>query len=212
MTIAQCISVIASVRGTSFNVKSDSVLNLISVLKQQNPFLNDGEYSVLFKGKVLKYNDILSDIGVNEGDVLTVLKGRKLETLKSSSLKTPQKKLKVDHWSALVEENYSDISKNSMKTFNLDQLSQAVKSMESVEVSNYLDEYFSDDSKLELARLQLLGNLDKYEEMIPGFKEQTQDIVMDAVKWKQALSAAREQIMSLKKLKETKEGQSENCT
>jgi hypothetical protein len=199
-TIARCISVIASVRGTKFYVKSDSVFNLISELKQQNPSLKSGDYSVLFKGKVLKYNDILSEIGVNEGDVLTVLKGRKLSMPpKSVSLKPSKSKLKFDRWSNLLKEEHSDILQDVAENFDLN---QALKSVESMVDSNLLDEYFTDDSKLELARLQLLENLDKYEEMIPGFKDQTQDIVMDALKWKQAMTSAKDQIKSLRKAHE----------
>ena len=44
----------------------------------------------------------------------------------------------------------------------------------------------------------MLNNLDQYEQMMPGFKEQTRPIVSDPEKWKKAMMEARDQISNLR--------------
>ncbi len=79
-----------------------------------------------------------------------------------------------------------------------DDIKKAMTAMDNLLDSNFVDEYFTDDDRLENARLQLLGNLDQYEQMMPGFKEQARDIASDPNKWRQAMVQAREQIVKLK--------------
>eukprot|EP01034_Spumella_vulgaris_P023513 gene23513-29735_t len=70
--------------------------------------------------------------------------------------------------------------------------------METMLNSNVLEEYFADESKLELIRLQLLENLDSYEKMIPGFKAQAQDIVNNPAKWRDAMVNAKDHVAAIK--------------
>jgi hypothetical protein len=65
--------------------------------------------------------------------------------------------------------------------------------------SNFIDEYFADEEKLETARLDMLKNLDKYDQAMPGFKEQAREIASDPVKWRDAMNAAKNQMVDLKK-------------
>ena len=44
----------------------------------------------------------------------------------------------------------------------------------------------------------MLNNLDQYEQMMPGFKEQTKPIVSDPEKWRKAMLEARDQINRLR--------------
>ena len=45
----------------------------------------------------------------------------------------------------------------------------------------------------------MLGNLDQYDQMMPGSKEQAKEIASSPEKWKQAMLQAKEQITNLKK-------------
>jgi hypothetical protein len=45
----------------------------------------------------------------------------------------------------------------------------------------------------------MLQNIDKYESMMPGFREQAEAIASDPVKWKEAMTQAKAQIEALKK-------------
>lgn len=61
-----------------------------------------------------------------------------------------------------------------------------------------MEEYFSDEGRLEKARIEMLNNLDQYEKSMPGFKAQTEPIVSDPEKWKKAMMEARDQINNLR--------------
>ena len=65
-------------------------------------------------------------------------------------------------------------------------------------IVSFVDEYFQDESRLEKARMEMLNNLDQYEQMMPGFKQQTLPIVTDPAKWKKAMMEARDQINNLR--------------
>ena len=45
----------------------------------------------------------------------------------------------------------------------------------------------------------MLANLDQYDQMMPGFKEQAKEIASSPEKWKEAMLQAKEQITNLKK-------------
>jgi uncharacterized coiled-coil DUF342 family protein len=76
--------------------------------------------------------------------------------------------------------------------------------------SNILEEYFKDDDTLEKARLQLLQNLDQYEQAMPGFKAQAQEIASDPEKWRNSMLKAKEQITKLKEERDKMKGSSPN--
>lgn len=80
-----------------------------------------------------------------------------------------------------------------------EQMKEAMAAMDQLLDNNYFEEYFADEDKLEKARQQMLGNLDQYEQMMPGFKEQAKEIASSPEKWKEAMMQAKEQIITLKK-------------
>jgi len=51
---------------------------------------------------------------------------------------------------------------------NPEDIKAAMQSMDKMLDSNIIEDYFSDEQKLEKARLEMLNNLDQYEQMMPG--------------------------------------------
>ena len=68
---------------------------------------------------------------------------------------------------------------------NPEELKKAMHAMDNLLDSNFVDDYFSDEERLETARKQMLENLDQYEQMMPGFKEQAREIASDPQKWRE---------------------------
>ena len=62
----------------------------------------------------------------------------------------------------------SSAAEDALKNMNPEDIKAAMQSMDKMLDSNIIEEYFSDDQKLETARLQMLNNLDQYEQMMPG--------------------------------------------
>lgn len=89
-----------------------------------------------------------------------------------------------------------------MENVSPEDLKKTMAAMDNLLDSNYLDEYFSNDEQLEKSRQQILNNLDQYESMMPGFRDQMKDIVGDPDKWKEAMTQARSQLTKLKSQRE----------
>ena len=213
------IDVVASVRGKKYNINAETVEEFTSKVEEAAG-LEPGQQSILFRGKVLSSAEDLSELGVTEGDVLNVVKGRK-----QRSIATPEE----------IEDGLLDASDamssapaaaggggmggmmggmgmpsaEDMKKLseNPEQMKEAMAAMDQLLDNNYFEEYFADEEKLETARQQMLGNLDQYEQMMPGFKEQAQEIASSPEKWKQAMMQAKEQIVTLKKQRDAMRAQ-----
>lgn len=179
------VDVFGIVRGQKYAVKANSVKEFLEGIESMTN-LEKGQSKVLFRGKVLSPNDILSAVGVTNNESLMVIRN------KQSKLNP-----KVG-WQTKQHNERTPETKSKAYGSPLDDLGNSMKAMESLLDSNFIDEYFSDESKLEEARLQMLDNLDQYEKMIPGFKEQALEIAQDAAKWKAAMLQAKDQLISLK--------------
>jgi hypothetical protein len=70
------VTVTASVRGKKYEVEASTVEEFTSKVESLAG-LDEGQNSVLFRGKVLNPGDILQDMGISSGDVLMVVKGKK---------------------------------------------------------------------------------------------------------------------------------------
>lgn len=203
------ISVTASVRGKKYSVDASTVEEFTEKVETLAG-LEAGQNSVLFRGKVLNPEDKLEEIGVAAGDVLMVVKGKKRVPSKvdnvmgtstsltgepsSSSPTTTSKGLSGMGFPGMG--NIGDIP--GMENVSPEDLKKTMAAMDNLLDSNYLDEYFSNDEQLEKSRQQILSNLDQYESMMPGFKDQMKDIVTDPEKWKEAMTQARSQLTKLK--------------
>ena len=159
--------------------------------------LDEGQNSVLFRGKVLNPGDILQDMGISSGDVLMVVKGKK---------QRPQVQLQDD---SVDVDSPSQNAATAMPTGGMpnfggmpnlsqEEMNNAMQQIDKLLESDFVDEYFGDDDKLEQARLNMIKNIDQYEQMMPGFREQAGDTINDPVKWKDAMNKAKEQILLLK--------------
>jgi len=70
------VDVVANVRGKKFDISAETVEEF-SQQVESVAGLEAGQQSVLFRGKVLDPADKLEELGVANGDILNVLKGRK---------------------------------------------------------------------------------------------------------------------------------------
>ena len=189
------INVIASVRGKKYEIEAETVADFTAKVESVVN-LEAGQQSVLFRGKVLAPTDVLSDVGVASGDVLMVVKGRRLRAKQELDAETNG----VDVAQNDIGRDAGPYSKGLPK--DPSEMEAAMKQMDNLLDSNVLDEYFKDDESLEKARLQLLDNLDQYEKAMPGFRAQAEDIASDPVKWRTAMSKARDQINLLREQRE----------
>lgn len=215
------ISVTASVRGKKYEVEADTVEEFTEKVEGLAN-LETGQNSVLFRGKVLSPGDKLSEMGIESGDVLMVVKGKKARpsaTLNSLDESSSQDSNEVASTGTRSPDLMSRFSGGMPGMPNMDQmnpedLQNAMQAMEKMLDSDLIDEYFGSDEKLELARQQMLKNMDQYDSMMPGFKEQAGEMVTDPEKWKEAMTKVKEQIVKLKeqrsKMKGTQPSTSDN--
>lgn len=190
------ITVTASVRGKKYDVEASTVEEFTSKVENLAG-LDAGQNSVLFRGKVLSPGDVLQDMGISSGDVLMVVKGKK---------QRPQVQLQDDSIDvdSPKENAAATMPTGGMPNFggmpNLsqDEMNNAMQQIDKLLESDFVDEYFGDDDKLEQARLNMIKNIDQYEQMMPGFKDQAGDTIHDPLKWKEAMNKAKEQILLLK--------------
>jgi len=208
------INVIANVRGKKYEIIAENVEEF-SLKVEELSGLEADQQSVLFKGKVLDDTAKFDEVGIISGDILNVLKGRKARASKAFN----QLPSDISSVSALAssldsDSNYDDKNNNNninfdinnpninpedaLKNMNPEDIKAAMQSMDKMLDSNIIEDYFSDEQKLEKARLEMLNNLDQYEQMMPGFKEQAREIASDPVKWREAMSSARDQIIKMK--------------
>jgi hypothetical protein len=201
------IQVVANVRGKKYEIMAESVEQFTKKVEELTG-IDSSQQTVLFKGKVLGSTDKFDDLGISLGEVLNVVKGRK------ARVSTPEQMSKLDKTFPAKddEENKESqtgpgINLDDQSPENMENLKQ---SMERMLDSNFIEEYFSDEAKIEAARVNLLNNLDKYEKAIPGFKDQVQDIATDPEKWKEAMNNAKKQMLELRAKREELKNLSKN--
>lgn len=196
------INCIASVRGKKYDITADTVEEFSQKVETVSGLVA-GEQSVLFRGKLLSPSDRLEDLGIANGDVLNVLKGRKVKAPRAQLPKS------LDSFSAdsLPKGGMPDMSsgmaaaEDMIKNMDPEKIKQAMQAMERLLDSDAIDQYFGDDEKIEQARLQMLASADEYEKMMPGFKAQAEEVASDPQKWREAMLQAKEQILKLKSLR-----------
>lgn len=198
------ISVIANIRGKKYEIVAETVEEFTEKAESMAD-LEAGQQSVLFRGKVLNAGDRLEDVGVQENDVLNVLKGRKPRAAASADA--------LDSLDLSEEEpaelaggmgggmpGIPGMGPGMPAGMDKEQMEAAMKQMDQLLDSNFVDEYFSDDDKLEKARLNMLENLDQFDNgSMPGFREQALEIASSPEKWMEAMNTAKNQILDMKK-------------
>jgi hypothetical protein len=138
----------------------------ISKNVEQTAGLNISDQTVLFRGKILKQNDKLSDLGINAGDTLNIIRGNlKKENSISKSDEDVKDRLRTD-MNRKVDSNHKkppipnspfgqsfmnpDQIKDAMNTMNPNSIKDAMKAMDELMDSDFLDEFFGDVSKMVL--------------------------------------------------------------
>jgi len=197
------VSVVASVRGKKYDVVAETVDEFTTKVEEVAG-LEPGQQSVLFRGKVLKASDRLDELGVSAGDVLNVVKGRKTRPTMGTgggdviggAISGESKPVGIGGSGMPSLADLQSMSSEAMK--NPEEMQKAMQAMDQLLDSDFVDEYFSDDDKLEKARIDMLAKLDQYDQMMPGFKAQAQEIASDPKKWKEAMGQAKQQIVNMK--------------
>jgi uncharacterized ubiquitin-like protein YukD len=189
----QCIapiSVTANVRGKKYEIVAENVEQFTKKVEELTG-IESTQQNILFKGKVLSTADKFESLGITKGDVLNVVKGRKPSTSVSTPagsrpVKTPEEvkaSLTPNPSSTPVTTSQSSLSSSAasspatsssanpldMPNFSEEDYKKAQETMNGLLDSNFVEEFFSDEEKLEKSRVALLQNLDKYETMMPGF-------------------------------------------
>jgi hypothetical protein len=200
------ISCVASVRGKKFNIEAETVEEFSQKVEEVSGLVAS-EQSVLFRGKLLEPSNKLEDLGISNGDILNVLKGRKARAPKAQLPKSMTTGLdgsassRAKSAGGLTGMPDGMSPEEMMKNMDPEKIKQTMEAMERMLDSDVIEQYFGDDEKIEQARVQMLASVDQYEQMMPGFKEQAQEVASDPEKWRQAMSSAKEQILKLKSLR-----------
>ncbi len=182
------LNIVANVRGKRFEVAGETVHD-ISKQVETLTGIKVSEQNIMYKGKILGFSDKLHEVGLCSGEVVNVVKGKKVRNKTKDSLPA----------SSPIE-NEKLRSSFDPEGFNADpeKLKEAMAAMDSLLDSNAIEEYFSDDDRIEEARQQMLANMEQYETMMPGFKEQASEIASDPIKWKEAMNNAKLQLLKMK--------------
>ncbi|KAJ1402303.1 hypothetical protein B484DRAFT_457806 [Ochromonadaceae sp. CCMP2298] len=199
------VDVVANVRGKKYEISAESVEEF-SQQVESLAGLEASQQSVLFRGKVLEPSDNLEDLGVASGDILNVLKGRKMRAPAESMDMDTDGGDAVESMGGMGGMSMPDMNNMSpeeaMKNMSPEQMQAQMQQMDKLLDSEFIDDYFGNEDKIEAARLQMLGNIDQYDKLMPGYKEKAMEIASDPEKWREAMESAKEQIM---KLKETRD-------
>ena len=164
--------------------------------------LDAEQQSILFRGKLLDRESKLKDLGVASGDTLNVVKGRRQRKAPSAEEVASPMDFDMDAQvgsAAGMGGGMGDMGsamgslgglgdmmssmggaggmgeaelKKAMENVKPEEMQKAMQAMDEILDSDFVDEYFADDERLENARQQMLSNLDQYDDMMPGFKEQ----------------------------------------
>ena len=185
------VNVIANVRGKKYEISAETVDEFSSRVESLTG-LEASQQSILYKGKVLSSKDKFEDLGIESGEVLNVVKGRRVRP----SLPTTSSKKKATEIGGGIN-GVGDLL-DADAPMAAEQMQKAKQAMEQMLDSDFINEYFSDDEKLETARQQLLSNLDQYDKMMPGFREQAEEIASSPEKWREAMLKVKEQMLTLK--------------
>jgi hypothetical protein len=199
-TLSNSMNVIASVRGKKYDIEAETVADFTAKVESVVN-LDAGQQSVLFRGKILQPTDVLSEVGVAPGDVLMVVKGRRIRAKQDAETDgTSSENVVNPQQSASSSPSLFSFPKPMSGTDVPSQIDMenAMKQMDSLLDSNVFEEYFKDEESLEKARLQLLQNLDQYDQAMPGFKAQAMEIASDPEKWRSAMLKAKAQIAMLR--------------
>jgi hypothetical protein len=160
----------------------------------------------LFGGKKLKTDDVLEDVGVEDGSVINVVPSKKTDPKKSSSTKGTvstsgaaaagagagggdmDSMMKDMMEKAGVDPAQLDEMMQQMGGGGMPSMEESMEAMQEMMNSPIFQEYMEDPEKLEQSRQMILTNpmMKGMMASMPGFDE----ILNDPVKWRETMTAA----------------------
>jgi hypothetical protein len=160
----------------------------------------------LFGGKKLKTDDVLEDVGVEDGSVINVVPSKKNDKKKSSSTKGTvstsgaaaagagagggdmDSMMKDMMEKAGVDPAQLDEMMQQMGGGGMPSMEESMEAMQEMMNSPIFQEYMEDPEKLEQSRQMILTNpmMKGMMASMPGFDE----ILNDPVKWRETMTAA----------------------
>jgi hypothetical protein len=194
-------------RGKKYSVPSVStVKELQSTLENQSGISAKSQGRVLFGGKKLKPQDVLEDVGVENGSVINIVPSKgndkksavvKSDGSSSSTTTSAADGGGGDEWmtnmlkNAGVDPSQLDELMKSMPgggEGGMPSMDESMKMMQDMMSSPLFQQYMSDPEKLEQSRQMILSNpmMKGMMASMPGFDE----ILNDPVKWRETMIAA----------------------
>lgn len=158
------LSVTASVRGKKFEVSAETVEEFTEKVEAMAG-LEAGQNSVLFRGKVLSPSDKLEEVGISSGDVLMVVKGKKqraampVQDNNGSGIQGRVPRQAAGGGMGGMGGMGFPGGMPSMDSMSPEDVQQAMKAMDKLLDSEFVEEYFADEERLEVARQNMLKNL-----------------------------------------------------
>eukprot|EP00525_Craspedostauros_australis_P004971 CAMPEP_0198131852 /NCGR_PEP_ID=MMETSP1442-20131203/57078_1 /TAXON_ID= /ORGANISM="Craspedostauros australis, Strain CCMP3328" /LENGTH=275 /DNA_ID=CAMNT_0043792735 /DNA_START=102 /DNA_END=929 /DNA_ORIENTATION=+ len=157
---------------------------------------------VLFSGKSLSKSDVLSDVGVQDGDQLNLVpSSKKKSSGKSKSKSTTAAAAPASGTDALMDQMKEKLAESGIDTSKLDEmveqmgggaggagLSESMEQMSTLMKSPMFQEMMNDPERLEQSRQMILSNpmLKSMMGSMPGMEE----LLNDPVAWREAMQAA----------------------
>eukprot|EP01041_Mallomonas_annulata_P019475 gene19475-38840_t len=153
------IQISANVRGKRYDIEAETVEEVCKAVEEQAG-LEAGQYSVLFRGKVLDTTDVLDKIGVAVGDTLNIVKGKRSRVNRSQDGEPVEDSLTSEsEATGGLPSSYSggmDQLKQTMENIDPEQMKTAMKRMDELLDSDFINDYFGDEERLEGLRQQML--------------------------------------------------------
>lgn len=205
------LSVQAVLKGKKYSIPSvTTVKDLQTILESQSGISSKTQGRVLFGGKKLKPDDVLEDVGVENGSVINIVpskgkekKGAVVKNDGSSSSSSSPSGGEDDWIKSMLKNAGIDPSQMDelMKSIpgggegGMPNMEESMKMMQDMMSSPIFQEYMNDPEKLEQSRQMILSNpmMKGMMAQMPGFEE----ILNDPVQWRETMIAAANMYKSM---------------
>lgn len=195
------LDVQVTVRGKKYDISGVTTVKELQAQLQKESGVEPSQHTILFGGKRLEDDDVLSDAGVEDGAQLSVIpriskskpKTKKAKTSASASpqMKSDTKSMLEDYMkNSGIDTSKLDEMMKSMGGGNgeIPDMQESLKQMSSMMNSPVFQEFMNDPENLEKSRQMILNNpmLKGMMSGMPGMDE----LLNDPVAWREAMMAA----------------------
>jgi len=206
LTAAKPLSVSVVLSGKKYSIQNVNTVSELQTSLESQSGVSSTKQKVLFGGKKLKTDDVLEDVGVEDGSVINVVPSKKNDKKKSSSTKGTvstsgaaaagagagggdmDSMMKDMMEKAGVDPAQLDEMMQQMGGGGMPSMEESMEAMQEMMNSPIFQEYMEDPEKLEQSRQMILTNpmMKGMMASMPGFDE----ILNDPVKWRETMTAA----------------------